>query len=82
MYPHIYVNLSPYGEGSRYIPIGDNGECLSKNGTLDLTIRFDPATGSPANVQFYIYIWHSDVAYVLDLKTRNFSPFYSRLQPR
>lgn len=81
MYPHVFVSLCPLGEGSRYIPVGDNGECLGKHGTMDLTIRFE-ALGAPRNVQFYVYIWHSDVSHVLDLKTRTFSNFYNRLQPR
>jgi hypothetical protein len=82
MYPHVYISLSPLGEGSRYIPIGDNGECLGKHGTLDLIIRFDAGEGCPQNVQFYVYLWHSDVAYILDPKTRSFSNFYNRLQTR
>jgi hypothetical protein len=75
LYPHLYFNLTPSGNESRIIPVGDDGHILSKPGDLDITFNF--STGGATNDAIYlIYIFYTDVSVIFDVKNKQFKTVY------
>lgn len=77
-YPHLYFNLTPSGNETRIIPVGDDGHILSKHGDLDITFSF--ATGGATNSAIYlIYIFYTDASIVFDMRTKQFKTLYKMI---
>lgn len=77
IYPHLYFNLTPSGNETRIIPVGDDGQILTKS--VDLQIRLDFKTGGATTGAVYlIYIFYSDASIKFDMKMRQFTAIYKR----
>jgi len=79
-YPHVYLNLCPSLNETRFIGIGDDGKGINQPGNLEIQFKF-AAGGATLNATYYIYLFYTDVNMTLDPKTKNFSPYYKRVRP-
>lgn len=78
LYPHLYFNLTPSGNTTRIIPVGDDGHILTKPGDLDVTFNFKTG-GATSDVIYLVYIFYTDVAILFDMKTRQFKTVYQMI---
>lgn len=73
-YPHVYINLTNYGDKSRIIPYLNDGSILQKTADLDLLFTFQSG-GSTADVSYIIYLYYTDNNLTLDTRQKN-NPFF------
>jgi len=75
-YPHVYINLTNFGDKSRIIPTLNDGSILQKSADLELLFSFE-AGGAPDGLAYIIYLYYTDNALTLDLKTKKNPVFTS-----
>lgn len=76
LFPHIYINLTPSGNETRTIPVGEDGQIVTKKGDLSLNIRFKNG-GAPNSVTFMVYMFYTDANLLYDVKKKKFTNIYS-----
>jgi hypothetical protein len=79
-YPHVYINLTTTGNETRLVPLSDNGAIINRQSDLDIVLNFGTG-GATTGVNYFIYIFYTDVNIVLDMKNLRFKPQYNRLRP-
>ena len=74
-YPHVYVNLTNYGDKTRIVPLLNDGSILSKFGDIDINLTF--GTGLVGkDLTYFLYMFYTDINTILDVKTNSFhSPY-------
>lgn len=75
IYPHLYFNLTPSGNETRLIPVGDDGHILTKPGDLEVSLSFKTG-GAASGVVYLIYIFYTDVSIAFDMKSKQFNTLY------
>jgi hypothetical protein len=73
-YPHVYINLTNFGDKSRIIPYLNDGSILQKSADLDLLFTFHQ-DGSTPDVSYIIYLYYTDNNLTLDTRQKN-NPFF------
>lgn len=78
IYPHLFFSLTPSGNESRIIPLGDDGHVLTKPGELEVSLNFKVG-GATGGVVYLIYIFYTDASVVLNTRTRQFTTLYKMI---
>jgi hypothetical protein len=75
-YPHVYINLTNFGDKTRIVPLLTDGSIVSKFGDIDINLTFASVGGSATNANYIVYLSYTDVNTILDVKTNSFySPY-------
>ena len=75
-YPHVYINLTNFGDKSRIIPTLNDGSVLQKSADLELLFNFETG-GAPKDLAYIIYLYYTDNALTLDMKNKKNPVFTS-----
>jgi hypothetical protein len=77
-FPHVYIPLcSNYAKRECLVPATDDSSCIPRKSDLEIDILFNE-NNSPNNSVYVIYAIYTDVAQILDAKTKYFSSPYLR----
>jgi hypothetical protein len=76
LYPHVFINLTNFGDNSRIIPFLNDGSILQKPENLELTFTFETG-GAPADMAYLIYLYYTDTNLNIDMKDRKNPVFTS-----
>ena len=79
-FPHVYINLCPSLNETRWIAIGDDGRGINTPGNLEFQFKFRSG-GATEGANYYIYLFYTDTNMTLDPRTKSFIPFYKRVRP-
>ena len=79
LFPHVYINLCVSKDGSRVIPLNDDGKIINNQNVLDVALTFN-SNGAAQNATYFAYIFYTDVCMLLNLKEGQFEPCYGHRQ--
>lgn len=65
VYPHVYINLKRPADKQRVVPVLDDGGAINTKGNLDIALKFN-STGAAANTTYYVYVFWTDTAQVME----------------
>lgn len=79
LFPHVYINLCVSEDGSRVIPLENDGTIINEPNTLDFMLDFN-FSGAAQNATYYAYIFYTDICMQLNLQDGQFMPYYKHKQ--